>query len=150
MSNKSEQSPESKIPTISEDSNTLGEIHINHSVVASIVRLAALEVPGVAEVCSGGGFVDGITEIFSKKSDERGIQIDKDEVGDYKIQIRVILYFGVELAATGNEIQQRIVEEVEKMTSKNVARVNVVIDEVRTVKEEAKKNQWSDEHEELS
>ena len=150
MSNKSEQSPESKIPTISEDSNTLGEIHINHSVVASIVRLAALEVPGVAEVCSGGGFVDGITEIFSTKSDERGIQIDKDEVGDYKIQIRVILYFGVELAATGNEIQQRIVEEVEKMTSKNVARVNVVIDEVRTVKEEAKKNQWSDEHEELS
>lgn len=149
MSKKNEQNPESKIPTISEDSNTLGEIHINHSVVASIVRLAALEVTGVAEVCSGGGFVDGITEIFSKKSDERGIQIDKDEVGDYKIKIRVILYFGVELAAAGNEIQQRIVEEVEKMTSKSVAKVDVIIDEVRTVQKEAKKSQWP-EHEELS
>ncbi len=149
MSKESKQNPESKIPTISEDSNTLGDIHINHSVVASIVRLAALEVPGVAEVCSGGGFVDGLTEIFSKKSDERGIQIDKDEVGDYKIKIRVILYFGVELAATGNEIQQRIVEQVEKMTSKSVAKVDVIIDEVRTIEKDSKKSEW-DEHEELS
>jgi uncharacterized alkaline shock family protein YloU len=149
MSKKNEHSTESKIPTISEDSNTLGEIHINHSVVASIVRLAALEVPGVAEVCSGSGFVDGITEIFSKKSDERGIQIDKDEVGDYKIRIRVILYFGVELAAVGNEIQQRIAEQVEKMTSKSVASVDIIIDEVRTSEQSSKKSHW-DEHEELS
>ena len=149
MSKKTEPSTETKIPTISEDSNTIGEIHINHSVVASIVRLAALEVPGVAEVCSGSGFVDGITEIFSKKNDERGIQIDKDEVGDYKIRIRVILYFGLELAAVGNEIQQRIAEHVEKMTSKSVANVDVIIDEVRTAEENLKKNNW-DEHEALS
>ena len=147
MNKKSEKNPEPKIPTITEDSNTLGEIHINHSVVASIVRLAALEVPGVAEVCSGGGFVDGLTEIFSKRSDERGIQIDKDEVGDYKIQIRVILYFGVELAAIGNQIQQRIAEQVEKMTSKNVASVDVIIDEVRTVEESQKKSSWNDQDE---
>ena len=149
MSKKPEPSPEPKIPTISEDTNTIGEIHINHSVVASIVRLAALEVPGVAEVCSGGGFVDGITEIFSKKSDERGIQIDKDEVGDYKIRVRVVLYFGVELAAVGNNIQQRIAEKVEKMTSKSVAKVDVIIDEVRTAEGDPKKNNW-DEREALS
>jgi len=143
MSKKSDPNPETKIPTITEDSNTLGEIHINHSVVASIVRIAALEVPGVAEVCSGGGFVDGIAEIFSKKSDERGIQIDKDEVGDYKIKIRVILKFGSELAAVGNEIQQHIVEQVEKMTSKNVARVDVIIDGVRTNEEKKEaENEW--------
>ena len=147
MKKESEQSHESNIPTIAEDSSTLGEIHINHSVVASIVRLAALELPGVAEVCSGSGFVDGITEIFSKKSDERGIQIDKDEVGDYKIRIRVILFFGVELAAVGNEIQQRIVEQVEKMTSKNVASVDVIIDEVRTAEEVQKKSSWDSNNE---
>ncbi len=148
MKKESEKNPESKeakIPTITEDSNTLGEIHINHSVVASIVRLAALEVPGVAEVCSGSGFVDGLTEIFSKRSDERGIQIDKDEVGDYKIQIRVVLHFGVELAAVGNQIQQRIVEQVEKMTSKSVASVDVIIDEVRTAEESRRNDRWDDQ-----
>lgn len=149
MNKEKETSQESKIPTISEDSNTLGEIHINHSVVASIVRLAALEVPGVAEVCSGSGFVDGIAEFLSKKSDERGIQINKDEVGDYKICVRVILYFGCALAAVGNEIQQRIAEQVEKMTSKNVAGVDVIIDEVRTKDEGEKKSQW-DEHEAIN
>lgn len=126
---ESDYTQESKIPTVSEDSNTLGEIRINHSVVASIVRLAALEVAGVAAV--GGGFVDGIAEIFSKKGDERGVRVDEDEVGDYKIEIRVILRFGVELAAVASQIQQRVSQQVEKMTSKSVARVNVVIDGVR-------------------
>ena len=130
MNKDKEPNNESTIPTVSEESNTLGEIRINHSVVASIVRLAALEVSGVAAV--GGGFVDGIAEIFSKKGDERGVRVEEDEVGDYRIEIRVILRFGVELATVATEIQQRIAEQVEKMTSKSVARVNVIIYVLRT------------------
>jgi uncharacterized alkaline shock family protein YloU len=134
MSNESDHNNESTIPTVSEDSNSLGDIRINHSVVASIVRLAALEVSGVTAV--GGGFVDGIAEIFSKKGDERGVRVNEDEVGDYKIEIRVILRFGVELALVGSEIQQRVAEQIEKMTSKSVARVNVIIDGVRTTEQD--------------
>jgi uncharacterized alkaline shock family protein YloU len=144
MSKESEKPNESSIPTISEDSSTLGDIRINHSVVASIVRLAALEVVGVTAV--GGGFVDGIAEIFSKKGDERGVRVEEDEVGDYRIEIRVILRFGVELAAVGTQIQQRIAEQVEKMTSKNVSRVNVVIDGVRTDDEEKDSDNWDEAH----
>ena len=144
MNKDKEPNNESTIPTVSEESNTLGEIRINHSVVASIVRLAALEVSGVAAV--GGGFVDGIAEIFSKKGDERGVRVEEDEVGDYRIEIRVILRFGVELATVATEIQQRIAEQVEKMTSKSVARVNVIIDGVRTDDEKIKDAEdWGDE-----
>jgi len=146
MSQESDHSKESSIPTISEESNSLGDIRINHSVVASIVRLAALEVVGVAAV--GGGFVDGIAEIFSKKGDERGVRVEEDEVGDYRIEIRVILRFGVELATVGNQIQQRIAEQVEKMTSKSVARVNVVIDGVRNddPEKETETDDWNGAH----
>ena len=141
MSKVTEPSAESSIPTVSEDNNSLGDIRINHSVVANIVRLAALEVSGVVAV--GGSFVDGIAEIFSKKGgDERGVRVDEDEVGDYKIEVRVILRFGVELAAVASQIQQRIAEQVEKMTSKNVARVNVIIDGVRTQGEEKSAEEW--------
>lgn len=143
MNKEVEHSTESSIPTISEGSTTLGEIRINHSVVASIVRLAALEVGGVSAV--GGGFVDGIAEIFSKKSDERGVRVEEDEVGDYRIEIRVILRFGVELAAVASQIQQRIAEQVEKMTSKNVSRVNVVIDGVRNEEASNKSDPWDEE-----
>jgi len=143
MSKESDNQNESTIPTMSEDNNTLGDIRINHSVVASIVRLAALEVSGVAAV--GGGFVDGIAEIFSKKGDERGVRVEEDEVGDYRIEIRVILRFGVELAAVASEVQQRIASQVEKMTSKNVSRVNVVIDGVRTEEEKSNDEDWEDD-----
>lgn len=143
MSKDTENQNESTIPTVSEDSNTLGDIRINHSVVASIVRLAALEVSGVAAV--GGGFVDGIAEIFSKKGDERGVRVEEDEVGDYRIEIRLVLRFGVELAAAASQVQQRIAEQVEKMTSKSVARVNVIIDGVRTEDEADTDEAW-DEH----
>lgn len=141
MSKEPEKQNESTIPTLSEDATTLGDIRINHSVVASIVRLAALEVAGVAAV--GGGFVDGIAEIFSKKGDERGVRVEEDEAGDYRIEIRVVLRFGVELAAVASEMQQRIAKQIEKMTSKSVARVNVIIDGVRTA-EEGSEDKWDE------
>ena len=143
MSKETDKQNESIIPNVSEASNTLGDIRINHSVVASIVRLAALEVSGVAAV--GGGFVDGIAEIFSKKGDERGVRVEEDEVGDYRIEIRVILRFGCELATVATEIQERIAEQVEKMTSKSIARVNVIIDGVRTEDEKAEEDEWGDD-----
>ena len=143
MSKETDNQNDSVIPNVSEASNTLGDIRINHSVVASIVRLAALEVSGVAAV--GGGFVDGIAEIFSKKGDERGVRVEEDEVGDYRIEIRVILRFGCELATVATEIQERIAEQVEKMTSKSVSRVNVIIDGVRTDDEKGDEDEWGDE-----
>jgi len=143
MSKETDNQNESIIPNVSEASNTLGDIRINHSVVASIVRLAALEVSGVAAV--GGGFVDGIAEIFSKKGDERGVRVEEDEVGDYRIEIRVILRFGCELATVATEIQERIAEQVEQMTSKSVARVNVIIDGVRTADEKGEEDEWGDD-----
>jgi uncharacterized alkaline shock family protein YloU len=120
---------ETSIPMPSEESGSLGDIKINHSVVASIVRLAALEVTGVVAV--GGGFVDGIAEIFSKKESDRGVRVEEDEVGDYKIEIRVILRFGLELAKVASQVQQNIADQVQTMTSKQVASVNVIIDGVR-------------------
>ncbi|MEM1221367.1 MAG: Asp23/Gls24 family envelope stress response protein [Verrucomicrobiota bacterium] len=144
MSKETTTPNEESIPTVSEDSNTLGDIRINNSVVASIVRLATLEVSGVAAV--GGGFVDGIAEIFSKKGDERGVRVELDEVGDYKIEVRVDLVFGVELASVAMQIQQRVSEQVEKMTSKAVAQVNVIIDGVRTAEETQKSDEWEETH----
>jgi uncharacterized alkaline shock family protein YloU len=133
---------ETSVPSPSEESNSLGDIKINHSVVASIVRLATLGVNGVVAV--GGGFVDGIAEIFSKRGDERGVRVDEDEVGDYSIEVRVVLRFGVELAAVASQIQQRVAEQVQKMTSKPVARVNVIIDGVRTDEEAAATDEWEE------
>lgn len=117
------------IPMINETQGNLGEIKINHSVVANIARIAATEIDGVYS--TGTNFVEGITEFFSKKDSDRGIRVSEDEAGDYLIEIRVVLRFGVSLAKVAVQIQENVRDKVSKMTMKNVSRVDVIIDGVR-------------------
>lgn len=119
---------DSTVPFVSEEQPTFGEIRINHSVVANIVRIATLSVPGVHSV--GGGRFEGIADMFGKKEGEKGVRVSEDEGGTYEIEVRVVLDFGVELAKTGGQIQQTVRDEVSKMTSKDVARVDITIDGV--------------------
>ena len=117
-------------PAKSNESNVVGDIKINHSVVANIVRLATQQVEGVHSV--GGGFVEGIAEMFSKKDSERGVRVSENEVGEYIIEVKVNLLFGYELAKVGADIQKSVSEHVLRMTMKSVDRVDVIIDGVKT------------------
>lgn len=113
-----------------EDQPSLGDIKISHSVIASIVRLAALHVSGVSGV--GGGIVDGIAEMFSKKESDRGVRIEEDETGSYTIELRVVITYGAEIGKTAFDVQMAVREQVTHMTGKPVKRVDVVIDGVKT------------------
>ncbi len=138
--------PPKKIAT-PEDDGSLGQIKINHSVVASIVRLATLEVKGVYAV--GGSFVDGLAEMFSKKESDRGVQVSEDEGGAYLIDIKVVLKFGVELAKIALQIQENVIEKVQHMTMKSVNKVNVIIDGIKmTSNASGKKDDTNEEGEE--
>jgi uncharacterized alkaline shock family protein YloU len=126
----SDKSDTQQIPSLStEDSNSLGDIKINHSVVASIVRLAALENGGVYAVA--GSFVEGIADMFSKK-EEKGVRVTESEQSNYVIEIRLILNYGVELAKCAYDVQIAVKDRVENMTGKLVERVDVVIDGVKS------------------
>ncbi|QXD24130.1 Asp23/Gls24 family envelope stress response protein [Opitutia bacterium ISCC 51] len=126
----SDKSDTQQIPSLStEDSNSLGDIKINHSVVASIVRLAALENGGVYAVA--GSFVEGIADMFSKK-EEKGVRVTESEQSNYVIEIRLILNYGVELAKCAYDVQIAAKDRVENMTGKLVERVDVVIDGVKS------------------
>lgn len=102
-----------------------GEIKINLNVITKIVELATGEVPGVLAV-AGSNFLEGM---FSKR--EAGVRVDEDEVGGYIIRIHVVLEFGVDLAKTAQDVQNAVREQVKRMTSKNVSRVDVIIDDVK-------------------
>lgn len=119
-------------PETNDENASLGEIKINHSVVASIVRLAALEVNGVCGV--GAGFVDhlgGIGEMFSKKESDRGVRVQENGDGQYQIEIRLVMAYGSELAKTAHNVQLAIRNQIHAMTGKEVAKVDVIIDGVR-------------------
>jgi len=130
---ESNQDPQ-QIPTISEESTSHGDIKINHSVVASIVRLAALEVDGVVSV--GGGFVDGIREIFRGRESDHGVQVSENEGGQYVIECRVVMRFGSELAKVAMQVQENISEQIKRMTMNEVGKIDVIIDGVRMEEDE--------------
>lgn len=127
--NNTHSAPSKETITTTEDIGTLGEIKINHSVVAGIVRFATLKIEGTYSV--EGSFVEGLTELFSKKESERGVRVNEDASGNYEIEVRVILKFGVELTKTAVAIQQNVRDYVTKMTMKPVSRVDVIIDGVQ-------------------
>lgn len=117
-------------PARLDDQPDLGDIKINHDVVASIVRLAALQVPGVAGV--GGGLVDGISELFSKReADKRGVKVTEDAKGDYAVELRIVVTYGSEIGRTAYEVQIAVRKQIIAMTDKGVARIDVIVEGVR-------------------
>ncbi len=124
------QPPEFNPPTRFDDQPELGDIKINHAVIASIVRLAAMQVKGVADV--GGGIVDGISELFTKReSDHRGVRVTEDQDDNYSIEVRIVVLYGSEIGRTAYEVQVAVRTQVMAMTGKNVSRVDAIIEGVR-------------------
>jgi uncharacterized alkaline shock family protein YloU len=122
--------PTREYPIKPDDQPDLGEIKINHAVIAGIVRLAALEVKGVAGV--GGGLVDGISELFSKReADSRGVKIVENSDGSYAIEMRLVVLYGAEIGRTAYDVQVAVRKQVLGMTGKEVSKVDVIIEGVR-------------------
>jgi len=121
-----DQSPPSRF----DDQPELGEIKINHDVVSSIVRLAALQVSGVAGV--GGGFVDGVSELFTKReADKRGVRVTEDQYDNYSVEVRLVIIYGAEIGKTAYDVQAAVRKQVIAMTGKGVSRVDVIVEGVR-------------------
>ena len=127
---QNQEPTDESIPTLTEESSGLGTIRINHSVIAGIVRLATQSVNGVVNV-GGGGVVEGLTDFFSKKESERGVNVAESEGGGYDIEVRVVLQFGVDLAKTGLSIQEAIRDQILSMTGSHAKNIDVVIDDIK-------------------
>lgn len=108
-------------------------IQIADDVVAVIAGKAVSEVSGVAGMA--GGFAGGITEVLSgKKNLSKGIKVDIGEK-EAKIDVNIIVEYGVRIPDVAFEIQNRVKKAVEAMTGLNVSSVNVHVQGVKTSEE---------------
>lgn len=121
--------------TISESTDN-NEIKIADDVVAVIAGVAVSEVAGVAEMA--GGFAGGITEVLSgKKNLAKGIKVEVLEK-ETKIDVNIIVEYGVRIPDVAFEIQNRVKKAVETMTGLKVVEVNVHVQGVATTSVEEK------------
>lgn len=108
-------------------------IQIADDVVAVIAGKAVSEVNGVAGM--SGGFAGGISEVLSgKKNLSKGIKVEVGEK-EAKIDVNIIVEYGVRIPDVAFEIQNRVKKAVEAMTGLNVLSVNVHVQGVKTTEE---------------
>lgn len=110
-------------------------IVIEDEVIATIAGIAVSEVSGVAEMA--GGFAGGITEVLSgKKNLAKGIKVETKEgetkEGETKIDVNIIVEYGVRIPDVAFEIQNKVKKSVEEKTGLKVSGVNVHIQGVKT------------------
>lgn len=113
---------------VNEEGNN--KIKIADEVVAVIAGKAVSEIQGVSEM--SGGFAGGISEVLSgKKNLAKGIKVlvtDKDT----KIDVNIIVEYGVRIPEIAFEIQTKVKKAVEAMTGLKVIEVNVHVQGVNT------------------
>lgn len=127
---KSESLNDEEINEIVLENNN--EIRISDDVVAVISGIAVAEVEGVYEM--SGGFAGGISEVLSgKKNFAKGIKVDSTEK-ETKIDVNIIVEYGVRIPDVAFEIQSRVKKAVESMTGLNVVEVNVHVQGVNAEK----------------
>lgn len=110
--------------------NTENGIEISNDVIAVIAGVAVSEVQGVASM--SGGFAGGITEVLSgRKNLAKGIKVETKE-GTTKIDVNIIVDYGVRIPDVAFEIQNKVKKAVEEKSGLKVIGVNVHIQGVKT------------------
>ena len=105
-------------------------IKISNDVVASIAGVAVSEVQGVYSMA--GGIAGGISEVFGgKKNLTKGIKVEVGEK-ETKIDVNIIVEYGVRIPDVAFEIQGRVKKAVETMTGLKVSGVNIHVQGIKT------------------
>ncbi len=106
-----------------------GNISISPEVIATISAIAAKSVEGVSDMINSlsGGFA----ELLGKKNPGKGVKVAING-RDVKIDMYVVVEYGIKIPDVAWEIQGKVKNEVEAMTGLNVTAVNVNIEGVNT------------------
>ena len=102
------------------------EIKISNEVVAAIAGKAVSEVEGVY------GMAGSIAEVFKgKKNLAKGIKVEVGEK-ETKIDVNIIVEYGVRIPDIAFQIQNRVKKAVEAMTGLTVSAVNIHVQGINT------------------
>lgn len=109
-----------------------GHVSISNDVVATIAAIAAKSVDGVSDMLNS--LTGGFAEFLGKKNPAKGVKVTITE-RDVKIDMSVIVKYGVKIPDVAWEVQEKTKSEVEAMTGLNVVAVNVNIDGIDMAEE---------------
>lgn len=123
---------------IGETETAYGSIHISEEAVATIVRMAADQVEGIAHAPLS--MASGFTEKLGKKNPAKGVKVELSEQ-DVKIALYIYVDYGVKIPKLAMELQKEVRQAVQMMTGLSVKEVNIYVQGISFEKESERENQ---------
>lgn len=112
-----------------ETKTDLGTVRIHNEVISAIASLAAMEVKGVIKM--GGSLTSNLYELFSKGNLNRGVKVSILSENEIKLEVWIIVEYGVNIPQIALLVQENIKKAVEKMTGLNIIDINVNVQSVQ-------------------
>ncbi|MDO4198573.1 MAG: Asp23/Gls24 family envelope stress response protein [Erysipelotrichaceae bacterium] len=106
---------------------SLGQIKISDEAIATLVGTDVNECYGVVGMTSKNVIKDGYNALLKKENYSKGVVISKEKDG-LKIDLYIIVCYGVKISEVVTSIQQRVKYDVEKTLNMDVSSVNVHVE----------------------
>ena len=103
-----------------------GKTTIAPGVLATIIKLTALQVDGVSRLAQTPSSVN---TLFSRNRDD-GVEIIVEEDGRVYADLHLILTDKVEIRQTSKKVQDEVSEAISKMVGMDVGSINVHIEDI--------------------
>ena len=117
-----------KINTEKNQEKTIGEIEIAKNVIAQIAHQSVMETYGFV----GFGYKErGILEMFKGENVVKGVNITEKEDNSIEIEIYVVVQYGVNINMVAKNCVEKIIYNIEKMTTLKVSDVIINVQGVR-------------------
>ena len=105
----------------------LGTIDISEGVIAKIAGVNATECFGVLGLAAS----DGWSDLLKKDSVDKGVRVQAMEDAKVRIEISLVVQYGVSIKAVAETVINNIRYHVENMTGLTVADINVILRGIR-------------------
>ena len=115
-----------------------GKIDVSKDVIAIIAGLATMEVDGVVGITYQ--VKSGTYTLVQKDAYSKGINIKLSEEG-VSISINLMTDYEKGIYSVAKEVQKKVKEMIEKMTGKNVLRVDINVTGVEIKNKEGEKSE---------
>lgn len=110
----------------------MGDLTVNNAVIAAYAGNVAVKCFGIIEMAVSS-VSDGIGRLLRKNKLKNGIEVKRTEDGKLILDFHVVVSYGVNIKTIAENLSGDVKYEVEKYVGKEVARVNMFVEDVRRI-----------------
>jgi uncharacterized alkaline shock family protein YloU len=108
------------------ETEQLGAVRIARQVLATIIEMTALQVPGVIRLASVGGH---FPRFFDREASSRGIALVMNDQ-DVSASLYLVVASGSNMVEVASAVQEAVGAAIEHMVGLTVREINVYIQDV--------------------